>query len=81
MRNLKITQVIGKPVVNRQKDYLGYVEDLLMDAERSRIEYARLALERDGHRGRTLDVPWSAVDGPAPDGSMVLDMASGGAAH
>ncbi|HUO82194.1 MAG TPA: PRC-barrel domain-containing protein [Gammaproteobacteria bacterium] len=63
--------VIHGPVRNRSGERLGRIEDLVLDLESGRIEYALLGLDCDtAVVGRRLvSVPWSALhkdgDGPA----------------
>lgn len=67
----RASSIVRGLVRNRRGERLGRIEDLVLDVEGGRIEYALLALEGDSSQAtrRMVTVPWSALhreeDGPA----------------
>lgn len=66
-------------VRNGRGEQLGRIEDLVLDLEDGRIEYALLALDERGSAGarRVVTVPWSSLHKEDSGQSFVLEVSRG----
>lgn len=60
--------IVGSYVSNRKAENLGKIEDIVIDLQTSRIQYAILGFdELWGLAGKLFAVPWDALGLPNPD--------------
>ena len=72
---LSATTLIGDPVVNRNGENLGKIEDLMIDPERSRVSYAVLSFGGFlGMGNKLFAVPLQAMRLSREDKRFVLDV-------
>ena len=72
---LSATTLIGDPVVNRNGENLGKIEDLMIDHERSRVSYAVLSFGGFlGMGNKLFAVPLQAMRLSREDKRFVLDV-------
>ena len=68
-------QLVGQKVVNTQGEYLGTIEDLMIDTEEGRIAYAVLSFGGFMGLGNKLFAyPWSALFIQGNEPHVVLDV-------
>jgi sporulation protein YlmC with PRC-barrel domain len=65
------TEMIGDTVKNSKGEELGKLEQLIMDSETKRIEYAMISI---GDTGQLKAYPWSAVKVNKEQGNMILNV-------
>ena len=72
---LSATTLIGDPVVNRNGENLGKIEDLMIEPERSRVSYAVLSFGGFlGMGNKLFAVPLQAMELSRADKRFVLDV-------
>jgi sporulation protein YlmC with PRC-barrel domain len=72
---LSALTVAGDSVRNANGDDLGRIEDLVIDVESGRINYAVLSFGGFlGVGGRLFAVPWEALERDADSESFILDV-------
>jgi len=72
---LSATTLIGDPVVNRNGENLGKIEDLMIEPERSRVSYAVLSFGGFlGMGNKLFAVPLQAMKLSREDKRFVLDV-------
>lgn len=61
--------------MNRQNEYLGTIEHLMIDIENGRVAYAVLSFERfAGTSDAYIAIPWSAITVDADTNRLILDI-------
>ncbi|MEJ2514138.1 MAG: PRC-barrel domain-containing protein [Gammaproteobacteria bacterium] len=74
---LRISQLLGAPVVDGQGEPLGRITDLLVDGPQpASLCYALVDIDRHGGDTRTVAVPWSILQPRPPDRQVVLDVSA-----
>jgi sporulation protein YlmC with PRC-barrel domain len=73
---LAANSLIGNRVINSQGEWLGRVEDLVIDAAQGQIAYAVLSFQGvPGLSGRLYALPWDALALDTEDRTFIIDLA------
>ena len=75
-RNLcRASEVIGEKVVNRERESLGKIEDVVLDVNENRVTYAVLSFGGFlGMGDKLFSIPWTALERDIDDECFILDV-------
>jgi sporulation protein YlmC with PRC-barrel domain len=69
------SKIIGEPVINRQKEDLGKIHELVIDAKEGRLAYAVLSFGGFMGMGNKLfALPWKAFEFATNENKLILNV-------